>query len=521
MPALQLWENLKGDGLVKTATSIPISWILGGLFAFVVLRAVFRKVRGQRYEIVNPSPAWDIFNISSVLAFLGNGLSLVNSGFQKFNGRPFILYTDVRPKIVLGPEYIDFVNAEPKLDFLAFVKSEFLTHIPAFKHFDPPGHLIEDMVRTKLTTNLAKFTVPISDEASLTLSELWGDSKEWSTHVLKDDLLNLISRLSAVIFTGGELAHDKEWQKLTVEVTVNGFLGVMECRMFPTFLQYMLSKIMPHAVRVEGDLRRGTAKVQKIMDRRQREKDDAIKNGEKPPQYVDAIAWLDELAATGKYGSPNQAIQQLSLAMAAIHTSTDLLTSTLYRIFANPELVQPLREEMTRVLGSMGWTKQALQELRLMDSLLKETQRLQATGALVMSRVALDDVELPGGIIIKKGEQMAISTHLMQSPNFYEDPDKFEPWRFAKRREDPKLMNKSHLVSTSVEHTGFSHGKHACPGRFFASNEIKIAMIHLLLKYDIELVTGESTKPVTFGTFVSSNSKAKVRVRRRQEEIST
>lgn len=140
--------------------------------------------------------------------------------------------------------------------------------------------------------------------------------------------------------------------------------------------------------------------------------------------------------------------------MAAIHTSTDLLTTTLYRLLAQPELIQPLREEAARVIGTSGWTKQALQELRLLDSLLKETQRLQTGGALVMNRVALKDVELPDGIVIKKGEQMAISSHLMLSPNFYDDPMNFEPWRYAKRRDDPKLTNKSHLVSTSADHTG-------------------------------------------------------------------
>ena len=44
-------------------------------------------------------------------------------------------------------------------------------------------------------------------------------------------------------------------------------------------------------------------------------------------------------------------------------------------------------------------------------------------------------------------------------------------------------------------------------------------MVHLLLKYDIELVPGESMKPLSFGTTISSNSTAKVKIRRRQEEI--
>lgn len=373
---------------------------------------------------------------------------------SQFNGAPFILNTDVKPKIILAPEYIDWVNASPDLDFIAFVRDEFLSHLPSFKMFDPPGHLVEDMVRTKLTQNLAKFTIPISDETTESLKDLWGDTNEWQTRPLKPDLTLLIARLSAVIFTGGELAHDKEWQKITIDVTINGFLGILECRSFPKPLQHLLCRIMPHAVKALTNLERGKKKIRPILDRRQREKENAVRNGEKAPEYSDAIAWLDELASTGKYPQTDPALNQLSLAMAAIHTSTNLLCEALYRLLVQPELIQVLRKEAIEVIGNNGWTKQALQQLRMSDSLLKECQRLQPGSALVMSRVAVKDVELPGGITIKKGEQMAISTHLMQSPNFYDNPTKFQPWRFAERRDDPALANKSHLVSTSIEHTG-------------------------------------------------------------------
>ena len=41
----------------------------------------------------------------------------------------------------------------------------------------------------------------------------------------------------------------------------------------------------------------------------------------------------------------------------------------------------------------------------------------------------------------------------------------------------------------------FGHGKFACPGRFFASNESKIILATLLLRYDIKLEHGENTRP--------------------------
>lgn len=31
------------------------------------------------------------------------------------------------------------------------------------------------------------------------------------------------------------------------------------------------------------------------------------------------------------------------------------------------------------------------------------------------------------------------------------------------------------------------HGRHACPGRFFASAELKVVLVHILREYDIKL----------------------------------
>lgn len=63
--------------------------------------------------------------------------------------------------------------------------------------------------------------------------------------------------------------------------------------------------------------------------------------------------------------------------------------------------------------------------------------------------------------------------------------DEFHPWRFADLRAVAGEENKHQFVTTSSESTVFGHGTWACPGRFFASNEIKAILIQLLRRYDI------------------------------------
>ncbi|KAL2286223.1 hypothetical protein FJTKL_07028 [Diaporthe vaccinii] len=52
---------------------------------------------------------------------------------------------------------------------------------------------------------------------------------------------------------------------------------------------------------------------------------------------------------------------------------------------------------------------------------------------------------------------------------------------------------------------GFGHGAHACPGRFFAANEVKIALAHLLMKYDWRLPEGHDPQDINVGSGVVVN----------------
>lgn len=136
-----------------------------------------------------------------------------------------------------------------------------------------------------------------------------------------------------------------------------------------------------------------------------------------------------------------------------------------------------------------------------------------------MHRLATQDIKLPNGIVIRKGETAAVSGHRMWSEEYFENPKVFDGYRFLKRRQIPGQENKSLLVSTSTDFMAFSYGKHACPGRFFAANQVKIAMVHLVLKYDIKLEGADVPVCIEHGTNMHANPFAKIQVRRRKEEI--
>lgn len=133
-----------------------------------------------------------------------------------------------------------------------------------------------------------------------------------------------------------------------------------------------------------------------------------------------------------------------------------------------------------------------------------------------MNRTAIKRVTLPSGLVLEKGDRCMADLGSMVDPEVYENPEVFDGYRYLRMREDPKLESKAHLVSTSSIHLGFGHGKHACPGRFFASNEVKILLCHLLYKYDWDIDSAYEHKIREFGISLSSGDGLKVSFRRRE-----
>lgn len=104
----------------------------------------------------------------------------------------------------------------------------------------------------------------------------------------------------------------------------------------------------------------------------------------------------------------------------------------------------------------------------------------------------------------------------MGDPELHKDPEKWDPYRFLRMREQAETETEALLVTTSPNHLAFGHGKHACPGRFFAATEIKIIICHLLIKYEWELAPGTDTKPMALGFTNGVSPTAHILIRKRK-----
>lgn len=108
---------------------------------------------------------------------------------------------------------------------------------------------------------------------------------------------------------------------------------------------------------------------------------------------------------------------------------------------------------------------------------------------------------------------MVDSTNLWVSEE-YPNPHGFDGNRFLRKREAGDKS--SQFVQSSADYHVFGGGKHICPGRFFANNELKLALAHVLLKYDVRM--DGKAQPLSVGFYKVVNPFVKFEVKRREDE---
>ncbi|KAH9919404.1 cytochrome P450 [Fomitopsis serialis] len=210
---------------------------------------------------------------------------------------------------------------------------------------------------------------------------------------------------------------------------------------------------------------------------------------DKPNDY---LMWMIDEA--NREGQPTQVILEGIMVsnFAAIHTSSNSMTHAIYHLAGAPEYAAVLREEVENVIKEDGWTKVAFGKMWKLDSFMRESQRINGITHISVMRKILQDTTLSDGTFLPAGTVVAgaaSATH--RDARSYENPDVFDPFRFSDMRNEDDARIKHQFVSTSPEYVAFGGGKHACPGRFFAVNELKVMMVYTLLHYDVKFEDGQ------------------------------
>lgn len=449
-----------------------------------------------------------------------HGGDMLQEGYDKYPGRPFKLATVSRWIVVLGgSKHVDEIRKAPEdvLSFRQAVAETMQSRYTLGRKFDDvPYHVAT--VRSPLTRSLVGRFDDIRDEIVESFNDYIPITEEWQTVPAYDTLMHIVCRTSNRFFVGLPLCRDPGYRSLNETFAIDVAISARIINCFPNFLKPFVGRYL---TTVPKAVKRALKYLGPTLEERlAQEKLHGQEWAERPN---DLISWLLETTTEDYHRTVHDLVLRiLTVNFAAIHTSTMTLTHSLYDLAVHPEYIQAMREEAEKIIEEDGWTKAAMQRMRKIDSFLKECQRLNSIGNMLMTRKALKDWTLSDGTLIPTGTFVAIANDAMNKDDeVFPDARTFNGFRFADMRDgDGELDSIKHqMVSLSLDHIVFGHGRHACPGRFFAVNEIKAMFVHILLNYDVQLENGSMERPANtcVAATVMPNTKTKVMFRKRKD----
>ncbi|KZO94407.1 cytochrome P450 [Calocera viscosa TUFC12733] len=437
-------------------------------------------------------------------------------GQAKFKGKPFQL-PSLRSWIVYVSRELFEDMRKARDDSLSF--REEVNEAVAIEYTigkelaDNPWHT--SVIRKQMTQNLGAKFPEIYDEISQAfMDELEvADSGAWTPINAYNVILHVVCRASNRLFVGLPLCRDKEFTKIsrdfTITVTRAGFL--ISC--FPRFLKPLVARYVsaaPGATKAFGRF------IIPVIEQRQKaevELGDAWKD-QKP---FDFLQWMMDAANENQRDPKDLNKRMLGMNFAATHTSSMSFTHAFYWLAACPQHLPELRREVESAVETHGWTKEAVNNMFKIDSFIKESMRLTGLGASSMQRKCVRKIILSDGTQIPAGAHVAINAwSLHHDPQIYPNPFEFDPFRFSRKVEEGESVVKNAFTTASSEFLFWGGGSHVCAGRYFASQELKAMLAHIVMNYDVMMPT-EGVRPTDmwFGSTCIPDPRATVLFRRR------
>ncbi|TGL60905.1 cytochrome P450 [Leptospira sarikeiensis] len=207
--------------------------------------------------------------------------------------------------------------------------------------------------------------------------------------------------------------------------------------------------------------------------------DELIAERKKNPSN-DLISMLLEVRdeETGETMSEIQVRDEaITLLLAGHETTANALSWGLYLLSKHPDICQKVREEANRVLTDKTPTLEDVQKLAYTRKVLDEILRMYPP-AWVIERTAMGPDNV-GGFDVEKGTNISICIFNMhRNPEFWENPDKFDPDRFDEERsaDRPKYA-----------YLPFGGGPRICIGNIFALTEATLILAMLVKNYKFEV----------------------------------
>ncbi|KAF8410060.1 hypothetical protein HHK36_002582 [Tetracentron sinense] len=171
----------------------------------------------------------------------------------------------------------------------------------------------------------------------------------------------------------------------------------------------------------------------------------------------------------------------IGVLFAAQDTTASVLTWILKYLHDDQELLESAEQKAiyeTNNIGNQPLTWAQTRNMPFTYRVILESLRMASIISFTF-REAVTDVEYKGYLIPKGWKVLPLFRNIHHNPDFFTDPQDFDPSRFEVSPKPNTFMP-------------FGNGVHACPGNELAKLEILILIHHLVTKFKWEVVGSQS-----------------------------
>ncbi|KAH8103130.1 cytochrome P450 [Cristinia sonorae] len=509
------WCSL--SSATMSSSDLTFSSVAIGLAICLVVSKWLKSARDARKLSHIPSVTFDLPLLSYIGAFqftIASG-DLLQKGYNKYKGRPFKVPEFLRWHVLVSGNTLvqelrragdDELSVEEAVNAMLYLDHTFGLEVVSNMYQVP-------VTRIALTRNLGVLYPLMREELVLAHREYIPLSKEWIRVGVYNTIMKIVSRASNRIFVGLPLCRDPEFMQLNVDFTTEVIKVALLFGVVPTFMRGFATKLTS----LDKLKKRAEELLRPLIEERLKMMEEYGDDWHGKPN--DMLSWLIDASPKGEGQVQSVALRIVITNFGAIHTSSMTFSHVLYRIASSSQYQTELREEVENVVKQHGWTKASLDKMVKADSFIKECSRFYGVGSTSLTRIAVKDFTFSDGTFIPKGTMVSASSRAIHfDEENYENATAFDPWRYAelsKSGDTSSLRNQ--FVNTHYDFQLFGIGRHACPGRFFASLELKSMLADLVTTYDMKLERdGVIPSPTWVGATVIPHRTAAVMFRQRQ-----
>lgn len=293
----------------------------------------------------------------------------------KYPDQPFIINSSGRQFVCYPPSNFNEIKSLPETE--ASAQSYF--YDATFGDYTHVGAETPALWKT-IVTDLARAGPPLvstkQEDARTAFDRYVGDCPEGKAFNVFDTMMKIVSLTNGASFVGREMAGGK-WHDLVAQLPMTVFVPIMLLPWIPRLLQPLAMPLLflPNR-KIQRDMRRLLEpNIKKDSDEWEtaKKKKEALRvqEGERLPYHK----WLMSRYNPGEATPRQLATDQILTAFESTVSSAIFLHNVLFDIAARPEVQDELRREVVAntVDGRLPATN--LKELRMMDSVMRETFR--------------------------------------------------------------------------------------------------------------------------------------------------